>query len=79
MSVAEKAEYINSLADGFDPENDDTDRRIFYEVTGTSLVEGEFADEDTSDEERESMEAPDPQASAFNYNQVLDSEEEVDD
>ena len=79
MTVTETAYLINDLADGFDPENDDTDRRIFYEVTGTSLVEGEFAGEDTSDEERESMEAPDPLASVFNYNQVLDSEEEMDD
>ena len=44
------AGYIEELVTGFDPEQDLIDRRLYYEVTGRSLVEGEFADDDTSDE-----------------------------
>ena len=52
MSVEEKAYLLNDLADGFDPENEQADRRIFYEVTGINLFEG--AEADTSDSEQES-------------------------
>ena len=51
LTEAEKAQLFDQLLAGFDPENNDTDRRIHYEVTGVSLIEGEFADEDSSDEE----------------------------
>ena len=61
---------------GYDPKNNDIDRRIHYEVTGVSLVEGEFADDDSSDEEWERQQASDPLRNAFSYNQVVDSEEE---
>ena len=35
--------------DGFDPENDETDHRIYYEVTGQSLYPDEFISDDSSD------------------------------
>ena len=34
--------------DGFDPENDFTDRRIYFEVTGQSLIPFEFLHDDSS-------------------------------
>ena len=35
--------------DGFDPENDETDHRIYYEVMGQSLYPDEFISDDSSD------------------------------
>ena len=54
---------------GFDPENNDIDRRIHFEVTGVSLIEGEFAGVDSSDQSEEEQ-------LDFRNNQVLDSMEE---
>ena len=49
-------------------ENSEIDRRIFYEVTGRQLVEGEFDNElGTSDEDWANFNRPDPLAHAFNY------------
>ena len=60
----------DQLLAGFDPENNEIDRRILYEVTGMSLVEGEYVDVDTnSDEEWVRQQAPDPARYAFNYNE----------
>ena len=39
---------LNDLLDGFDPENDAFDRRIFFEVTGQSLIPDEFLRDDSS-------------------------------
>ena len=45
----------------FDPENNAMDRRIYYEVTGRELNEGEFAGVgDSSDDEWHKVCAPDP-------------------
>ena len=60
----------------FNPEEDETDRRIYYEVTGRQLVENEFDDEDTSDEEWGRLPAPDPQAYAFAYNTEQEDDED---
>ena len=58
------------MLDGFDAETNEIDRRIYYEVTGRQLVEGEFGNEnelDTSDGEWANLNRPDPLAYAFNY------------
>ena len=44
---------IDELARDFDPERSIVDRRLFYEVTGEKLIEGEFMDGETSDGEEE--------------------------
>jgi len=36
------------LLDGFDPKNDENDRRILFEVTGMRLFNEEFRDDSTS-------------------------------
>ena len=36
-----------NLLDGFDPEKNESDRRILYEVVGMRLDHMEFRDEDT--------------------------------
>ena len=41
------------MLEGFEPETNETDRRFYYEVTGHQLVEGEFVNDDTSDEDWE--------------------------
>lgn len=53
---------IDELARDFDPERSIVDRRLFYEVTGEKLIEGEFMDGETSDGEEEyaSAEASSP-------------------
>ena len=35
---------------GFDPEQHEIDRRLFYEVTGLQIYQDEFRDEDSSDQ-----------------------------
>ena len=43
--------YLDELMSGFDPRNDLFDRRLYFEVTGNSLIPGEFLDNDSSMEE----------------------------
>ena len=40
---------VAKVLDGFDPANNELDRRILYEVTGMRLRSSEFRDEDSSD------------------------------
>ena len=40
---------MDDLLNGFDPENDAFDRRIFFEVTGQSLNPDEFLRDDSSE------------------------------
>ena len=40
---------INKILDGFDPENNEQDRRILYEVMGMRLYRDEFKDRSSSD------------------------------
>ena len=56
---------INDLICDFDAEKNESDRRIFFEVTGRQLIDGEFNDVDTSDEERAILAAPNPLAQVF--------------
>ena len=58
---------IDELVDDFDFKSNDMDRRFFFEVTGRKLVEDEFDDLDSSDEEWALLQAPDPLAHAFSY------------
>ena len=39
---------MSSLLSGFDPENDAFDRRIFFEVTGKSIIPDEFIQDNSS-------------------------------
>ena len=64
---AEIAQLIDYLMRGFNPEANEIDRRIYYEVTGRQLNEDEFDDYDTSDDEWGSVYKPDPLAHAFDY------------
>ena len=58
------------LAEDFDLEESEIDRRLFFEITGKQLIAGEFDDlEDTSDGDSEELIEPDPQQE-LNYNQV---------
>ena len=41
-SKAEMKQIIEDLVGDFDPQNNKTDRQIYYEVTGKQLIEGEF-------------------------------------
>ena len=52
MSEVEKESMIKELLAGFDADENETDRRIFYEVTGRQLIQNEFDDPGTSDEEK---------------------------
>ena len=74
-SKSESAQMIDSLINDFNAERNETDRRIFYEVTGRQLVQGEFDHEFTSDEEWGMLEAPDPLGHAFDYNSDLSDNE----
>ena len=56
---------IDDLICDFDAEKNESDRRIFFEVTGRQLIDGEFDDLDTSDEEQAIMAAPNPLAQIF--------------
>ena len=56
---------IADLLCDFDAEKNESDRCIFFEVTGRQLIDGEFDDEDTSDEERARMAAPNPLAHVY--------------
>ena len=51
MEEAELRNRIENVMTDFDPDNNETDRLIFYEVTGRQLFEGEFERLDSSDEE----------------------------
>ena len=42
----EPFQSIDLLLEGFDADKNDIDRRIYYEVTGRELVQGEFEGED---------------------------------
>ena len=42
---------IVDLVRDFDPIGVEFDRRLYYEVTGVRLNDGEFIDEDTSDDD----------------------------
>ena len=66
----EQSLFIDQMLDGFDAETNEIDRRLYYEVTGRQLVEGEFGGDDggdTSDGEWANLNKPDPLAYAFNY------------
>ena len=67
MSDDEAIKFINFLIDGFDAERNDIDRRIYYEVTGRQVIEGEFEGDDTSDDEWGYLNKADPLAHAFEY------------
>ena len=44
---------MEELLESFEPESNDTDRRILFEITGLEMVAEEFKDFDTSDEEED--------------------------
>ena len=44
---------IEKIWEDLDPESDEWDRRLLYEVTGRRLNEAEYRGDDTSDEEEE--------------------------
>ena len=67
----ESKELINIFLDGFDTVENEMDRRIYYETTGIELIEGEFSDLETSDEEWKIRNQVDPQELAFSYNQIF--------
>ena len=54
---------FKKLYRGFDPENEQWDRRLLYEVTGVRMSEQEFRESDTSDDEKEEVERPERQVS----------------
>ena len=62
-----EAEIIDELLKDFDVERNETDRRIYYEVTGRQVGKDKPDDRDSSDEEWGLLGAPDPQFHAFNY------------
>ena len=73
----EQTLFIDQMLDGFDADTNEIDRRIFYEVTGRQVVEGEFGSDnggDTSDGDWANLNKPDPLAYAFNYSGGSDSE-----
>ena len=49
QTVYIREDHFDGLISHFDPENDQMDRRLFYEVIGFQLFEGEFDGENTSD------------------------------
>ena len=64
------SQLIDSMLRGFDAENSQIDRRIYFEVTGKQVVEsGEFLDgeDDSSDFEWANLNRADPLAHAFAY------------
>lgn len=65
------------LIRGFDPDNDKIDRRIYFEVTGEQVIEDEFANDYTSDEEWMLRNARDPLAFMLGYK--VDTEESDND
>ena len=40
---------VKKVTDGFDPQNNEKDRRMLFEVTGMRLLRDEFQGEDGSD------------------------------
>ena len=68
---------IDDLISGFDPEKNAIDRHIFYEVTGNQLIEGEFRDQDTSDDEWERKNSIDPLARAFSFERPSQTSSEL--
>ena len=61
-SVENTDRSIDEVLAGFEPDSNEIDRRIFYEVTGRELVEGEYEIDDTSDDEWHRLGQPDPWA-----------------
>ena len=57
--------YLDDLMSGFDPQNDYFDRRVFFEVTGKSLMADEFEDDNSSNEDERDQELNDPQHWVF--------------
>ena len=51
----EEVQDICKVIDGFNPETNDNDRRLLYEVTGLRLYQDEYIDEDSSASDDESM------------------------
>ena len=51
---------IEELLRDFDGERNETDRRIYYQIMGSQLIEGEFDDGDSSDTELSKLVASDP-------------------
>ena len=62
------------MLNGFDAEINEIDRRIYYEITESQLVEGEFDGEDTSDEEWTTLNQVDPLGFALNYQETRNTE-----
>ena len=65
-SDSEIKQRIDFLLDGFNADTNDIDRRIYYEVTRSQIREGEFDNEDTSEDELSYFNRPDPLAHALN-------------
>ena len=62
---------------GFDPENDLCDRRVFFEVTGDSIIPDEFWDDNSSSEEEKNPRVnaeDDPFDWVFSHAKVSDEE-----
>ena len=58
---------VEHLLGDFDAATDETDRRIFFEVTGRQLIKGEFQENEDSSDEEWRLVAQDPQQHAFNF------------
>ena len=51
MPENEDHKMVEDLVADFDPDGNEADRRIFYEVTGEQIIDGEFAHELSPDDE----------------------------
>ena len=75
VEEAELLQRIEDVVTDFDPDNNETDRLIFYMVSGRQLIEGEFERSDSSDEEWARLREYDPLANAFSYRETMMNDE----
>ena len=68
---------IDELVGNFDAEDNETDRLIYYKVTGRETIRGEFGDEFSSDEEWSFRAAPNPLAYLFSSSDKVENENQV--
>ena len=66
------------MIEGFDPLNNEQDRRVLYEITGMSIYRDEFKDGYSSDSQGDDKEPLLPIDYAFMYANYFDGNGDVD-
>ena len=63
----DRDKILEQLLDGFDPVQNEADRRILFELTGLRLYDGEFKDCETSSDDSEGSDSDDDSATGAQH------------